>query len=79
MFPSMHCASLLQSLTISVSAKRHILNNSASCLTVFFLLCSSDLENMEERLRYERMVSESLQADPEQQEQSGRRKPALVR
>ncbi|XP_036952786.1 GRAM domain-containing protein 2B isoform X3 [Acanthopagrus latus] len=39
----------------------------------------SDLENMEERLRYERMVSESLQADPEQQEQSGRRKPALVR
>ncbi|XP_030272390.1 GRAM domain-containing protein 2B isoform X3 [Sparus aurata] len=39
----------------------------------------SDLENMEERLRYEKMVSESLQADPEQQELSGRRKPALVR
>ncbi|XP_030272391.1 GRAM domain-containing protein 2B isoform X4 [Sparus aurata] len=34
---------------------------------------------MEERLRYEKMVSESLQADPEQQELSGRRKPALVR
>ncbi|XP_073321700.1 GRAM domain-containing protein 2B isoform X2 [Pagrus major] len=38
----------------------------------------SDLENMEERLRYEKMVSESLHADPEQ-ELSGRRKPALVR
>ncbi|XP_051277861.1 GRAM domain-containing protein 2B isoform X2 [Dicentrarchus labrax] len=40
----------------------------------------SDVENVEERQRYERMVSESLQAvDPDQQELSGRRKPALVR
>ncbi|XP_044053013.1 GRAM domain-containing protein 2B isoform X2 [Siniperca chuatsi] len=41
-------------------------------------VCSS--ENMEERQKYERAVSESLQAvDPNQQELSGRRKPALVR
>ncbi|XP_033475047.1 GRAM domain-containing protein 2B isoform X1 [Epinephelus lanceolatus] len=40
----------------------------------------SDLENVEERQRYERMVGEPLQAvDPEQQELLGRRKPALVR
>ncbi|XP_045891338.1 GRAM domain-containing protein 2B isoform X2 [Micropterus dolomieu] len=37
-------------------------------------------ENVEERHKYERMVSESLQAvDPNLQELSGRRKPALVR
>ncbi|XP_038559749.1 GRAM domain-containing protein 2B isoform X3 [Micropterus salmoides] len=41
---------------------------------------SSDAENVEERHKYERMVSESLQAvDPNLQELSGRRKPALVR
>ncbi|XP_070690513.1 GRAM domain-containing protein 2B [Pempheris klunzingeri] len=40
----------------------------------------SDVENVEERQRYGRMVSEPLQAvDPEHQEPSGRRKPALVR
>ncbi|XP_045891336.1 GRAM domain-containing protein 2B isoform X1 [Micropterus dolomieu] len=40
----------------------------------------SDAENVEERHKYERMVSESLQAvDPNLQELSGRRKPALVR
>lgn len=40
----------------------------------------SDVENVEERQRYERMFSEPLKAvDPEQQELSGRRKPALVR
>lgn len=41
---------------------------------------SSDVENAEERHRYERTISEPLRAvDPEQQELSGRRKPALVR
>ncbi|XP_037633830.1 GRAM domain-containing protein 2B isoform X2 [Sebastes umbrosus] len=40
----------------------------------------SDVENVEERQRYERMLSEPLQAvDQEQQELSGWRKPALVR
>ncbi|XP_070760638.1 GRAM domain-containing protein 2B [Enoplosus armatus] len=40
----------------------------------------SDVENVEERQRYERTVGESLQAaDPDQQELSGRRKPVLVR
>ncbi|KAE8291777.1 GRAM domain-containing protein 2B GRAM domain-containing protein 3 [Larimichthys crocea] len=40
----------------------------------------SDVENAEERHRYERTISEPLRAvDPEQQELSGRRKPALVR
>ncbi|KAG8011758.1 GRAM domain-containing protein 2B, partial [Nibea albiflora] len=40
----------------------------------------SDVENAEERHRYERTISEPLHAvDPEQQELSGRRKPALVR
>lgn len=40
----------------------------------------SEVENVEERQRYERMISEPLKAvDPEQQELSGRRKPALVR
>lgn len=35
---------------------------------------------MEEQQRYERPVGDPLQAfDPEQQEGSGRRKPALVR
>ncbi|XP_059192319.1 GRAM domain-containing protein 2B isoform X3 [Centropristis striata] len=41
---------------------------------------SSDVENVEERQRYERMLSDPLHAvDPEQQELLGRRKPALVR
>lgn len=40
----------------------------------------SDVENVEERQRYERMLSEPLQAvDPDQQELSGWRRPALVR
>ncbi|KAM7018781.1 GRAM domain-containing protein 2B isoform 1-T1 [Tautogolabrus adspersus] len=40
----------------------------------------SDAENVEERLRYDRMVSEPQQTvDPEQQELISRRKPALVR
>ncbi|XP_059192318.1 GRAM domain-containing protein 2B isoform X2 [Centropristis striata] len=40
----------------------------------------SDVENVEERQRYERMLSDPLHAvDPEQQELLGRRKPALVR
>ncbi|XP_041642638.1 GRAM domain-containing protein 2B-like [Cheilinus undulatus] len=40
----------------------------------------SDVENMEERHRYERMASEPLQTVVlEQQELTGRRKPALVR
>ncbi|XP_076586603.1 GRAM domain-containing protein 2B [Chaetodon auriga] len=40
----------------------------------------SDVENVEDRQRYERPINESLQAtDLEQQELSGRRKPALVR
>ncbi|XP_028434895.1 GRAM domain-containing protein 2B isoform X2 [Perca flavescens] len=39
----------------------------------------SDVDNMEERQRFERMVNEQQANDPEQQELSGRRKPALVR
>ncbi|KAI4820993.1 hypothetical protein KUCAC02_028946 [Chaenocephalus aceratus] len=40
----------------------------------------SDVENVEERQRFEKMVGDPLQAvDPEQQELSGRRKHALVR
>ncbi|XP_056889852.1 GRAM domain-containing protein 2B isoform X1 [Takifugu flavidus] len=40
----------------------------------------SDDENVKEQHRYERLVSDPLQAfDSEQQESSGRRKPALVR
>lgn len=40
----------------------------------------SDAENVEERAKYERTISDPLQAiDPEQHDLSGRRKPALVR
>ncbi|XP_034727095.1 GRAM domain-containing protein 2B isoform X2 [Etheostoma cragini] len=38
-----------------------------------------DVDNMEERQRFERMVNEQKTNDLEQQELSGRRKPALVR
>lgn len=46
----------------------------------FLAFCSSDIENVEQQQRYEKTVSDYLQAvDSEQQDQSGRRKPALVR
>nr|XP_046241771.1 GRAM domain-containing protein 2B isoform X2 [Scatophagus argus]XP_046241772.1 GRAM domain-containing protein 2B isoform X2 [Scatophagus argus] len=51
--------------------------SSASSSTTGYHYQRSDVENVEE---HQRMVSESLQAvDSEQQEHSGRRKPALVR
>lgn len=50
------------------------------CDCCFAAVCSSDDENVKEQHRYERLLSDPLQAfDSEQQESSGRRKPALVR